>query len=363
MRTYMLRNRLIGANRMAERPTSSGANLTTLARDLGLSRSTISRALRDHPAIPEATRRRVAAAAERAGYAPNARARGLAIGRTEAIGLVFPLERLQLTQTNFVDVLSGISEIVTQRNYSLLLSPFHDDEQAVLRKLVASKTVDGLIITRPLVSDPRIRLLHDLGVPFVVHGRSDIDVPYSFVDIRNKAVFERLAAVLLDYGHRRIAVLNADLRFRYAAARAAGFEAALAARGVLADAALSFETPMTEQSGYELARRLLAGDPRPTAFLCGSIFLARGVYRAAAEQGLRVGEDLSVVCHDDQLRGLNATDLDPPITATQQSVQAAGRRLAEILIELVEGNVASPPVGEILPVDLVLRSSIGLATS
>jgi LacI family transcriptional regulator len=72
---------------------------------------------------------------------------------------------------------------------------------------------------------------------------------------------------------------------------------------------------------------------------------------------------VSVVCHDDQLRGLNATDLDTPITATQQSVKAAGRRLAEILIDLVECKVASSPVWEILPVDLVLRSSIGLADS
>jgi LacI family transcriptional regulator len=157
---------------------------------------------------------------------------GLAKGRTEAIGLVFPLERLQLAQTNFVDVLTGISDVVTRRNYSLLLTPFSDNEQEVLRKLATSKIVDGIIITRPLVNDPRIPLLHDLAIPFVVHGRSDVDLPYSYVDIDNAAVFEKLGALLLDYGHERIAVFNSFLRFRYAHARREGYCRALAARGM-----------------------------------------------------------------------------------------------------------------------------------
>ena len=152
-------------------------DLKALAIELGLSQSTVSRALRAHPGIPETTRSRVAAAAEAMGYRPNARARSLATGRAEAIGLVFPLERLQLPETNFVEVLSGISTVVTRRNYSLLLAPFEDDEAAVLRKLAASKTVDGVIITRPLVDDPRIALLNRLGLPFVVHGRSEVSEP------------------------------------------------------------------------------------------------------------------------------------------------------------------------------------------
>ncbi|WP_353392889.1 hypothetical protein [Brucella sp. NBRC 14130] len=171
------------------------------------------------------------AAAEKLGYQPNARARGLATGRTEAIGLVFPLERLQLAQTNFVDVLTGISDVVTRRNYSLLLTPFSDNEQEVLRKLATSRLVDGIIITRPLVDDPRIPLLRDVGIPFVVHGRSDVDTPYSFVDIDNAAVFEKLGGLLLDYGHERIAVFNSFLRFRYAHARREGYAKALAMRG------------------------------------------------------------------------------------------------------------------------------------
>jgi LacI family transcriptional regulator len=345
----------------SQRLPSPSVGLKGLAEQLGLAQSTVSRALRKHPGIPDKTRRRVMAAAEKVGYQPNARARGLAIGRTEAIGLVFPIERLQLEETNFVDVLAGISDVVTRRNHSLLLSPFSGDEGTVLRKLASSKAVDGVIITRPLVHDPRIALLVDLGLPFVVHGRSEVAIPYSCVDVDNFAIFEKLTRLLLDYGHRRIVALNSFLQFRYAAARAAGFRKAWEARGLQPDQAQMLETPMTEQAGHDCAARALAAADAPTAFICGSIFLARGVYRAVAERGLEVGRDVSVVCHDDGLRGIRASDFNPPLTATYSSVREHGEHLAAVLIDLTETRTGKGPVQRILAANLILRESVALA--
>ena len=334
-------------------------DLRSLATELGLSQSTISRALRSHPGIPETTRQRVVAAAEAAGYRPNARARSLAIGRTEAIGLVFPLERLQLPETNFVDVLAGISTVVTARNHSLLLSPFHDDEAAVLRKLASSKAVDGVIITRPLVNDPRIALLNTLGLAYVVHGRSEVADPYSFVDTDNDTCFERLTSLLLDYGHRHIVAVNGLAMFRYADARAVSFRRAYAARGLApAPDAVEFVS-MTEATGYETAMRRLTASDRPTAFICGSVFQARGVYRAVAECDLVVGKDISVVAHDDGVRGCNPGEFSPPLTATATSIRHAGEALATILIDIIESKAAEP-VRRILPFELILRDSVGL---
>lgn len=345
----------------SQRLSSAPIGLKALAEQLGLSQSTVSRALREHPGIPDTTRRRVMAAAEKVGYQPNARARGLAIGRTEAIGLVFPIERLQLEETNFVDVLAGISDVVTRRNHSLLLSPFSGDEGTVLRKLASSKAVDGVIITRPLVHDPRIALLTDLGLPFVVHGRSEVAIPYSFVDVDNFAIFEKLTGLLLDYGHRRIVALNSFQQFRYAAVRAEGFYRAWAARGLDAGQAEMLETPMTERTGYDCAMRALAAAEPPTAFVCGSIFLARGVYRAVAERGLKVGRDVSVACHDDGLRGIKASDFNPPLTATYCSVREHGEHLATLLIDLTEAKAGGGAPHRILPADLILRESVALA--
>ena len=344
----------------SKRLHQNAVDLKSLALALGLSQSTISRALRAHPGIPEATRRRVIAAAEAAGYRPNARARSLATGRTETIGLVFPLQRLQLPETNFVDVLAGISTAVTARNYNLLLSPFEDDEAGVLSKLASSKSVDGVIITRPLVRDPRIALLNALRLPFVVHGRTEAQEPFSFVDTDNDNAFERLTHLLLDYGHRHIVVINGLAQFRYVAARAAAFERAFAARGLAAPLDAIEFVSMTEATGYETAMRRLADPEPPTAFLCGSVFQARGVYRALAQHGLAVGRDISVACHDDGVRGCSAMDLSPPLTATATSIRGAGEEVALILIDLIEGKAAAP-VQKILPFELVLRNSVGLA--
>ncbi len=107
------------------------------------------------------------------------------------------------------------------------------------------------------------------------------------------------------------------------------------------------------------ARRLKDAE-RPTAFLCGSVFQARGVYRAIAENGLSVGGDVSVICHDDGVRGCGAADLTPPLTATATSIRGAGEELALILIEMIEGR-ATQPVRKILPFELILRDSVGLA--
>ena len=341
---------------------SMRVDLKALAQHLGLSQATVSRALSGHLAISAATRQRVAAAAAELGYRPNLSARRLATGRANAIGLAFPLERLQLLESHFVDFLTGVSEILSRHNHDLVLSPFADDEEGVLRRLAASRSVDGVILTGPLVHDWRLPLLHALGLPVVVHGRSETELPYSFVDIDNEAVFAKAAHLLLDLGHRRIATLNGPVEFQYAMARKAGFRRALAARGLTPEPELEQEGAMTEEVGRLTTLRLLARPEPPTALICGSIFLARGVYQALRELGREPGRDVSLVAHDDLFRDFRASRFEPPLTATESSVRKAGERVAEILLAQIGSGARTPaPVQEVWPVDLVFRSSAGAA--
>jgi LacI family transcriptional regulator len=113
-------------------------------------------------------------------------------------------------------------------------------------------------------------------------------------------------------------------------------------------------------TGYETATRRLDDPEPPTAFICGSVFQARGVYRAIAEHGLRVGPDISVVCHDDGVRGISAEQFVPPLTATATSIRQAGEDLAMMLIDQIEARTSTPR-RKILPFDLTLRESVGLA--
>jgi LacI family transcriptional regulator len=99
---------------------------------------------------------------------------------------------------------------------------------------------------------------------------------------------------------------------------------------------------------------------RPSAFLCSSIAQALGVRKAALETGLVIGRDISLIAHDDRLHDIRAETFDPPLTATQSSIGAAGKRVVELAITMLR-DAKAPLPSEVWPVDLVARASTGPA--
>jgi LacI family transcriptional regulator len=231
-------------------------------------------------------------------------------------------------------------------------------EEAVYRRAVRSARVDAMILSSPLLADPRVDLLRSLNMPFIVHGRTTSAVPYPYMDIDNEGAFFKAAKLLTDLGHRRIALLNFDLRYNFANDRLIGYLHALASAGISRDDALIRESPMTEPDGITEARRLMALPNPPTAFLCSSIAQASGVRRMVVERGLVVGKDVSIIAHDDLLHEIRAETFDPPLTATQSSIGDAGKRLVELLVKRLTED-ATPLAQEVWPVDLVVRASTG----
>lgn len=335
-------------------------NLKELADSLNLSPTTVSRALNGYPEVREETRRRVMAAAKAANYAPNSRARRLATGRAMTIGHVIPLTgKAEMVNPIFADFLIGAGEVYAAEGYDLLLSMVPEVEtEAAFRQLAANGSVDGVMVQAPQENDPRIGLLNELGLPFLVHGRTGDAQGYSWLDIANIRAFRRATEFLLDLGHRRIALINGQESFDFAQRRRRGFEEALAARGLAPLPHLMATDAMTESFGYLTAGRMLDSDTPPTAFLVSSVILAIGVRRAAGERGLRMGRDISVICHDDELSYLNNDVGGPAFTATRSSIRAAGRRCAEILIQLIR-IPGHAPIQELWDVDLMVGHSTG----
>jgi LacI family transcriptional regulator len=229
-------------------------NLKELARELGLSQTTVSRALNGYPEVAEATRRRVAEAAERLNYRPNTRARSLATGRSMAIGHVIPLStKHEIMNPIFADFIAGAGETYFRCGYDMVLTVVNDsDEARVYRELATKGAVDGLIVHAPRTGDPRIALLKEIGLPFVVHGRTSTgDGDYDWVDVNNRRAFQRATEFLLDLGHRRIGLVNGLETMDFAARRRDGYLRALRGRGmVAADDALMASDEMTESYGY-----------------------------------------------------------------------------------------------------------------
>ena len=312
-------------------------NLKELSEVLGLSPTTVSRALNGYPEVSEATRRKVKAAASAHGYRPNSRARGLATGRSLTIGHVIPISsKHEMVNPIFTDFIAGAGETYARAGYDMQLSIVSDeDEEHAYRDFAAKGKVDGVIVHAPRAPDPRIEFLTEIGLPFLVHGRATNEADYSWLDVNNKSAFKRAAEFLLDLGHRRIALINGPEGLNFAVRRRAGYEEALAGAGVAPDAALMTSEDMTETYGWRAANDMLARAAAPTAFLVSSIISGIGVRRAAQDHGLTIGRDVSIVVHDDEISYLRNEGAPPMFTATRSSVREAGRRAAELLLEMI----------------------------
>lgn len=314
-------------------------SLRQLADRLGLSQTTVSRALNGYPEVSAATRARVAEEARRMNYAPDARARSLATGRSMAVGHVLPeASQHELVNPVFADFIAGAGRVYAEEGYDMMLTLVADgDEDAAYRRLRARGRVDGIILQVPRPKDPRIDLLREIGMPFIVHGRAEqADRDYSWLDMDNFAAFSQLTTHLTALGHRRIALLNGPERANFAVMRRAGFLAALDAAGIDATQAWLRHNHMTEQFGHETAYALLDATERPTAFVTSSMLIATGVRRAVEEHGLTMGRDISVVTHDDDLSYLPNGMADAPVfTATRVSVREGGQLAARMLLRLI----------------------------
>ena len=336
-------------------------NLKQLSQTLGLSQTTVSRALNGYPEVAEATRHRVQQAAARHSYRPNARARGLATGRAMAVGHVIPVSsRHEIVNPIFADFIAGASEAYLRHGLDMVISVVPDDaEETAYRDLASKGSVDGMIVHGPRSQDARVPLLQDIGLPFVVHGRaSERAEDYDWVDVNNRRAFERATDFLIDLGHRRIALINGLQVMDFANRRLQGYRQGLGKRGLTVDPDLIQSDEMTEAYGFDSARQMLSLPDPPTAFLSSSMISALGIRRAIEDTGLRMARDISVITHDDELSYLrNGGDI-PTFTATRSSVRLAGKLCAERLIRLIE-NPGLPPQHKLLEAALTVGQSTG----
>ncbi|MFS2151099.1 substrate-binding domain-containing protein [Rhizobium sp. Rhizsp42] len=330
--------------------------LREFAKQLGLSPTTVSRALSGYPEVSEVTRARVAEEAVRLGYRPNVNAVRLKTGRAGAIGVVMG----RAGEFHFAEFMAGMAERLLTEDTDILVIPMadpdHNDEMQLYRRLVESQRVDAIIVHSPRPNDERIALLHKLGMPFLVHGRSDIDVPHAWLDIDNEGAVRRATSHLIDLGHTRIAMINGRPGATYALHRDKGYREALQSRGIELDPQLIASGNFTDELGFRFARSLLEQSNPPTAIVAGSMMTALGVYRAVRSLGLQVGREVSVIAHDDVFPYLTADNMAPSLSATRSSMRAAGTRCADLVLQLVSGR--SPlEIHELWPVELILRES------
>ena len=206
--------------------------LRELAKHLGLSPATVSRALNGFPEVGEKTRARVIEASLQYNYKPNLSAKRLATGKSGMVGIVFHSARDRGMDPHFVDFLAALSEALADSEIDLVVhisSPI--DQLAHYRRFADGGLVDGMIISAPIPRDPRMALLKARGVAFVVHGRGEDDPDYAYYDIDNTGAFTLATQLLADLGHKRIAFTNGPKNNGFAIQRKAAFLAVMGDAG------------------------------------------------------------------------------------------------------------------------------------
>ncbi|MBO9412514.1 MULTISPECIES: substrate-binding domain-containing protein [unclassified Ruegeria] len=338
-------------------------NLKQLSEILGLSQTTVSRALNGYPEVNEATRERVQAAATKHGYRPNSRAKGLATGRSMVIGHVIPSSsQHEMVNPIFGDFVAGAARTYGAHGYDMMFTNADDTSiERTYRDLFQRGAVDGVVLQGPKVNEHRVEVLTRMAVPFIVHGRSTgIEVPYDWVDVNNKRSFLRATRFLIDLGHKRIALINGLEDMDFAQRRREGYLQALQEADLTPEPALMRSAEMTEVYGHHEARDMLQLDNPPTAILVSSMISAIGVRRALNEAGLKMGRDVSVIAHDDDLSYLKNGQDVPIFTATRSSVRQAGEIAAEMLIDRIK-SPDDPVKTRLLEAELVVGGSTGPA--
>lgn len=313
-----------------EQQVRHSVTIKDLAAELGLSITTISRALNGYPDVGEETRKRVQTAAKRVGYRPNRNAQRLVTRRTRNLGWVRNDNEGSFVDPHFVEVMAGLLRGARKHGYDLVVSAATEADQVdSLARHVAEGNVDALIVDLPRPVDPRVDYLLEQSVPFVVHGRETRSDRYSWVDIDNRGIFRTLIDLMLAAGHRRIAFINGDESYSFARDRALGASEALAEWDLPPETLMRLNTvhPMTH-AGFHLTERVLE-DGGITAIVYSSALMAVEGFSALGRAGVEVGRDIAVASMDDELVHLNLAPYVDHATFVHSSLREAGHALAE----------------------------------
>lgn len=332
-----------------------------VAQRAGVSRATVSYVLNGiadgRVPISAETRHRVQNAIDELGYEPDARAQALSSGNTNTIGLIIP----DLRNPHFCEYATGVDEAARAAGYHILLSSstLNDDFAVDIFKDLARRRIDGLIITSSFILESAEALailarIRQRGLPIVEMGEV-YDVDTVFTDYRQAT--KEVVTYLLSLGHRRIGFVYGVGAHGLGLDRLEPYQESLSAAGISVESDLVVECGPSMEDGYHAALKLFNLTPRPTVIIVINDLLAISTIRAAADLGLRVPNDVSVVSYDDIPM---ASYLVPRLTTVTKDAYTAGKKAFEILLARIQ-NPALPLQAIHIPAKLIIRESTGPA--
>jgi LacI family transcriptional regulator len=330
--------------------------LEDIAKEAGVSRSTVSRVVNNHPNVRETVRKRVLEVIQSTGFHPNAAARTLASQRSWMIGLVLPRSVSSFfTDPYFPRLTQGIAQACNQYNYTLglFLVGSKEDEEKIFPRVTRQGLLDGILVQSGQIGDQLTNRLVNSDIPLIIAGRPFQSEGVSFIDVDNTNAAYSAVSHLIRLGNQRIGTITGPTNTTVSLDRKEGYLKALVERGRNVDESLIAESDFTEAGGYYAMQQLLPA--RPDAIFAASDMMAFGAIRAIREAGLRVPENIAIIGFDDLPQ---ASLSNPRLTTVRQPIVQFGAKAVETLIDLIENGI-QPARRIIMDTELVIRDSCG----
>jgi LacI family transcriptional regulator len=331
---------------------TGAVNITDVAQRAGVSISTVSRVLNnsDYPIRPE-TRQKVLEAIEELQFRPNDVARSLLLKQTHTIGLIVP----DISNPYYPELSLGVEATASEHGYAVIFcnTSRRPEKVEYYLDVLLQKRADGIIIAgggTDLSQISQGTLRSDTKIALV--GKHHL--PFPSVQVDNFGAAREITSHLLHLGHRHIAFISGPPNLTSVQDRLAGYKASLEERGISEDNRLICEGDFGAESGYSATLSLLRGEPTPTAIFAANDRMAISAMAAAADVGLRVPNDLTVVGFDDII---TASLVRPSLTTVALPAYEIGASAMRLMLRLLEGEECPKTVW--LPTQLVIRQSSG----
>lgn len=337
---------------------STQITIKDIARELDISPSTVSRALKDHPDISPKTKKQVRELAEKLNYQPNSIALSLRSSKTNTIGVVIP----QIVHFFFSTVISGIEDIAYAAGYSVIVAQSNEtyEREVIDTQALFNNRVDGILVSmsRETTDYKHLESLHNRGIPMVFYDRVCDSINCSKVIVDDFDGGYQATKHLIDQGYKRIAHLSGPHSLIISRQRMDGYKQALRDHGLPVDESIILPENAADDEtvAKELAKRLLAMDNRPDAIFANTDIAALGAMITIKEHGLKIPQDIGIVGFSNwRFTALT----EPTITTVSQPGFEMGQEAARLLIREIESgkDEVIEPETKTLKTELVIRNS------
>jgi len=333
----------------------AAVRMKDIARDLGISAVTVSKVLRGHPDIGQATKERVLQRVKELKYRPNLLARGLVTGRTSLIAYLVP----DLVHSFFAEVAVSLSEALRKQGYSMIIAWTEEDAelQASEMQHLLSLGIDAMIVATSGDDVSSFRMLEEQGVPYVLFDRDVPELKAPFVGGDDVMMGKMATKHLIDIGCKRIAhVCGPSMSPGHR--RLEGYKLALQEAGMPVKEQYIVTPvdpgPRSFHHGFEATQRLLAVKPRVDGIFCFNDPLAVGAIEAVLEAGLRIPQDVAIIgCSNHPM----AQAMRLPLSTIDQNTKGLGEKAAKAVLSLLQTPDKPTPRRVILKPSLIVRAT------